>query len=151
MGHLLEHLAAAEGEELLRAARTLTAEVGADIGAARFRRGLERSMGLAKMANRYIENRRPWSAVKTDRDHAAATLWTAISVINCLKTTLYPYLPFSSQRLHEMLGFGDRVDGRTWGWDEEEIQPGSPVDAPQPLFAKLDEALVESEVAKLGV
>ena len=141
----------AEGEDLLEAARALPREVGADIGAARFRRGLERSMGLAKMANRYVENRRPWSAVKTDRDHAATTLWTAVSVINCLKTTLYPYLPFSSQRLHEMLGLGDRVDGRTWSWDEEEIQPGSPIAAPQPLFAKLDEALVESEAAKLGV
>ena len=140
----------AEGRELLEAARDLVCEVGADIGAARFRRGLERSMGLARRVNRYVENRRPWSAVKTDRDHAAATLWTAVSVINCLKTTLYPYLPFTSQRLHEMLGLEGRVDEASWDWSETELKAGSPVAAPRPLFQKLDEKIIDVEMANLG-
>jgi methionyl-tRNA synthetase len=140
----------AEGEALLAAASTLPGQVGSDIGAAQFRRGLERSMALAKQANRYVENRAPWKAVKSDPDHAATTLWTALSVVNCLKTTLYPYLPFTCQKLHEMLGFDGRIQDQSWGWDEGEMKPGAALQSPEPLFAKLDESVVQEEVARLG-
>ena len=138
------------GRELLAAAARLPGEVGEDIGAARFRRGLERSMAVARDANRYVESRRPWSAAKTDPDHAALTLWTALCAIGCLRITLYPYLPFTSQRLHEMLGLGGRVEDCEWAWDEGALAPGAALGRPAPLFAKLDEALAEREAARLG-
>jgi methionyl-tRNA synthetase len=140
-----------EGTALLAAASALPEQVGGDISAAHFRRGLERSMTLAKQANKYLENRQPWKAVKTDRDHAARTLGVALSVINCLKTTLYPYLPFTCQKLHEMLGFDGQLDQQPWAWSSDELVAGAPLQKPQPLFAKLDEAVVEEEVARLGV
>ena len=140
----------AEGTALLTAASTLPEEVGGDIGDAHFRRGLERSMALAKMTNKYIEDRQPWAAVKTDRDHAATTLWTTLSVVNCLKTTLYPYLPFTCQKLHAMLGFEGAIEDQSWGWSESEMKPGTPLRSPLPLFAKLDQAVVGKEVARLG-
>lgn len=107
-------------------------------------------MTLAKQANKYLENRQPWKAVKTDRDHAARTLWVALGVINCLKTTLYPYLPFTCQKLHEMLGFTSQLDQEPWVWSSDDLTPGAALQSPQPLFAKLDEAVVEEEVARLG-
>ncbi len=139
-----------EGRELLAAAAALPGQVGADIGAARFRRGLERSMALARAANRYVESRRPWSAAKADPDHAALTLWTALGAVSCLRVTLYPYLPFTSQRLHEMLGLKGRVEECAWGWDGAALTPGATLGAPAPLFAKLDEAVAEREAARLG-
>ena len=139
-----------EGAVLLAAASTLPEQVGSDISAAHFRRGLERSMTLAKQANKYLENRQPWKAVKTDRDHAARTLWVALGVINCLKTTMYPYLPFTCQKLHEMLGFTSQLDQEPWVWSSDDLTPGAALQSPQPLFAKLDEAVVEEEVARLG-
>ena len=63
------------------------------------------------------------AAAKTDPDHAALTLWTALCAIGCLRITLYPYLPFTSQRLHEMLGLGGRVEDSERGWDEETLTP----------------------------
>ena len=140
----------ADGRALLAAAAKLPEQVGGDIASAHFRHGLNRSMGLAKMANRYVEARQPWKAVKTDRDHAATTLWTALSVINCLKTTMYPYLPFTSQKLHALLGFDDLIENRPWAWDEAELKPGAALETPKALFAKLDEAVVSKEVARLG-
>ena len=107
-------------------------------------------MALAKQANRYVENRAPWKMVKSDRDHAATTLWSALSVVNCLKTTLYPYLPFTCQKLHEMLGLDGRIEDEPWGWSQSEMKPGAALQSPSPLFRKLDESVVEQEVARLG-
>ena len=69
-------------------------------------------------------------------------------VISYLKTALYPFLPFSSQRLHEYLGFGGGVEES--GWQPHSPTPGQKLLPPKPLFTKLDEALAEEETARLG-
>ena len=139
-----------EGRALLADMAQLPGLVGSDIGAARFRRGLERSMAMARATNRYVESRRPWAAAKENPDHAALTLWTALSVVNGLRITLYPYLPFTAQRLHEMLGHEGRIEDAPWSWDAEDLVVGAPLEAPTPLFAKLEEAVAEREMARLG-
>jgi methionyl-tRNA synthetase len=61
---------------------------------------------------------------------------------------LYPFLPFSSQKLHEYLGFTGRVE--EYGWQRKLPQPGQKLLPPQPLFTKLDEKLVDEETSRLG-
>ncbi|GAH86687.1 unnamed protein product, partial [marine sediment metagenome] len=70
-----------------------------------FREALRSAMSLAQETNRYLEEKSPWKAIKEDKQAAATALYVAISVISCLRTALYPFLPFSSQKLHEYLGF----------------------------------------------
>jgi len=86
--------------------------------------------------------------LKHDRQDVADTLYTAISVISCLKTALYPFLPFSSQKLHELLGFKGNVED--YGWKPTAPQPGQRLLPPEPLFSKLDEKVVEEETSHLG-
>ena len=125
-------------------------EVDRHLQAVRLRQALQASMALAQAANRYLERKAPWHAVRTDKADAAQTLWVALSVINCLKTTLYPFLPFSSQKLHALLGFEGDAQATGWKWDAYEIQPGQAVQKPRPLFAKLDEALIAAEAQRVG-
>jgi methionyl-tRNA synthetase len=75
-------------------------------------------------------------------------LYTAIGVISALKTMLYPFLPFSSQKLHEYLGFEGKVENAKW----EVIipEPGQQLVEPKVLFTKLDDSVVEIESQKLG-
>ena len=72
----------------------------------------------------------------------------AISVLSCLRTALYPFLPFSSQRLHQFLGFEGNVEDD--GWQLRSPSPGQKLLPPEPLFAKLDEGLIEEEASRLG-
>jgi methionyl-tRNA synthetase len=75
-----------------------------------FREAMRSAMSLAQEANRYLDDKSPWKVIKQDRPAAAASLYTAIGVISELKTMLYPFLPFSSQKLHEYLGFNGKVE-----------------------------------------
>ena len=122
--------------------------IGDLISECHFRQAIMRAMLVAQETNRYLDEKSPWKIIKEDRQQAANTLYTAICVLSCLRTALYPFLPFSSQKLHEYLGFEGGIESD--GWELRTPPPGQKLLAPQPLFAKLDEELIEQETARLG-
>ncbi len=113
-----------------------------------FKQALMWAMHLAQNANRYLDRKSPWKTVKEDRQEAANSLYVAICVISHLRTMLYPFLPFSSQRLHQLLGFEGNIED--YGWQLHSPPPGQRLLPPKPLFSKLDEELVEEEASRLG-
>jgi len=113
-----------------------------------FKEAIKSAMSLAQEANRYLEDKSPWKTIKQDRQASATALYVATSVLSCLRTVLYPFLPFSSQRLHEFLGFKGNVEED--GWQLRLPPPGQKLLAPEPLFSKLDEKLVAEETGRLG-
>jgi len=113
-----------------------------------FKEAARSAMSLAQETNRYLDEKSPWKTLKQDRQASATALYVAISVISCLRTGLYPFLPFSSQKLHQLLGFQGSVGDD--GWQLHFPPPGQKLLPPQPLFSKLDEELVEEETRRLG-
>ena len=124
-------------------------------------------------ANRYVNDQEPWRLIKDDTARAATVLYTLLRVIDNLKTLFSPVLPFSSQRLHELLGnkgslagelrfdevredegrvhrvlTGD-YKGRVGSWSPFGLPAGKKLKAPKPLFKKLDDSIVEEELARL--
>ena len=140
----------AQASALLEAAERRLGETGENIAACKFRAALGAAMGLAQEANRYLDQKAPWLALKSDKADAATTLWVGLAVVNCLKTALYPFLPFSSQKLHDMLGFEGDVRDQGWTWSPDMLKPEQELATPEPLFAKLDEALIEEETQRIG-
>jgi methionyl-tRNA synthetase len=113
-----------------------------------FKQAIMSAMALAQGTNRYLDNKSPWKVIREDKQAAADSLYVALYAISCLRTALYPFLPFSSQKLHEYLGFEGHV--QDYGWKLNPPSPGQKLLEPQPLFAKLDDRLVEEETARLG-
>ncbi len=113
-----------------------------------FREAIRSAMSLAQEVNRYLDDKSPWKVIKEDKQAAADSLYVALYAISCLKTALYPFLPFSSQKLHEYLGFeGDVQDD---GWKLHPPLAGQKLPEPKPLFTKLEEKLIDEETARLG-
>jgi len=112
-----------------------------------FRQAIMQAMSLAQDANRYLDMKSPWKVIKEDRQAAADSLYIALCVISHLRKLLYPFLPFSSQKLHEYLGFAGRVEDD--GWRLHSPVPGQKLLPPEPLFSKLDEDLAEEESNRL--
>jgi methionyl-tRNA synthetase len=112
--------------------------------------------------------------IKTDRERAATVLYTALRCVDNLKTLMTPFMPFSSQQIHEMLGYEGYLagplefhdfteeDGRShrvltgnypsWvgHWQPSTLPIGRPIGKPQPLFKKLDESVIEEELARMA-
>ena len=139
-------------QELLQGAREAMDDVDRDLHACHFKAAIARAFSLAQQVNRYLDTRAPWRSIKTDRAEAAATLHTAIKVINCLKMLVYPFLPFSARRIHEYLGLDGTVENLSWDFDQliDAIETGKPLRQPSPLYTKLDPQVVDDEVQRLG-
>ena len=93
-------------------------------------------MALAQVGNRYFDEQAPWRQIKEDRSQASTSIGTLLNLINALKVLFAPFLPFSSARLHEMLGYTDPLETQGWGWSG--IPPGQALPRPAPLFTKID-------------
>ena len=134
--------------ELIDKAEAALGAVAESLEAVRLREALNTSMGLARDANRYLDAQAPWQQVKTDKAAAGRTLYTAMQALMALRVTLNPFLPFSTQRLHELLGRDGKVEDL--GWRFETSEPGAPLPEPRPLFTKLDDSVADEMLAKLG-
>ena len=68
-------------------------------------------MRLAGLGNQYVAEQAPWALLEKDRERAGTILYVALRAVDSLKVLLTPFLPFSSQRLHEMLGYDGFIAG----------------------------------------
>ena len=116
--------------------RRTFAQVEEQLDAVRIKDTLRDVMALARHGNGYFDERAPWRQVKEDRQACADTLGTLLYLINSLKVLFYPFLPHTSRRLHELLGFADELEAR--GWVAEPVPPGQALPKPAPLFVKLE-------------
>jgi methionyl-tRNA synthetase len=137
-----------QNQTILNTAKDTLEAVDRLLHGCHFREAIRAVMSLAQEANRYLDEKSPWKVIKENRQNAAKSLYTALSVISQLKTMLYPFLPFSSQKLHEYLGFTGNIADYGWKW--QDLPPGQKLLPPQPLFSKLDDSLVEEEAKKIG-
>jgi methionyl-tRNA synthetase len=116
-------------------------EAGEMLERVELRAGLRQAMDGAQAVNVYLNAQAPWLLRRHDPDRAETVLHTALSAVNGLKVAFSPYLPFSSAQLHTMLGQpGSGSDG---GWKRSPLAEDAILDAPRPLFAKLDSDLPE--------
>jgi methionyl-tRNA synthetase len=162
-----------EDQAILQKVEGAFEPVGDLIGKAHFKAALAEVMAVAHEANRYLDEKEPWKVMKEDRQAAATTMHVMLGVINSLKVLFYPFLPFSSQRLHEYLGCEGSLigesrietfeeDGKTHealvydpptakvSWAPRSLPAGQVLNQPEPLFKKLDESVVEEELARLA-
>ncbi len=135
-------------EEILALAQKTLQDMDEQLNRCSFREALRTCMKLAQEANRYLEETSPWLAIKTDRQKAATSLWVTIQLINTLKVAFYPYIPFSSEKLHAILGFTGGIE--EMGWRHYEVPGETSFEAPKPLFRKLDEEIVEQELDRMS-
>jgi methionyl-tRNA synthetase len=150
-------------------------EVGEHIEGGRFRAAVAAAMRASSLANQYVAEQQPWALVKTDRERAGTVLYVALRCVDSLKTLLAPFLPFTSQRVHELLGHDGVIAGplefrtvteedgsahevltgdyESWvgAWVPSELSPGQVLREPVPLFRKLPPETAADELARLGL
>ncbi len=152
--------------------------VGKELEAVHLRAALGEAMRLATEVNKYLDTNAPWFEIKTDREAAAKSVYTALKAIDSLKILFAPFLPFTSEKLHTFLGYdtplygeqyietvkdslgehnvlryktaSDGAEPRPKQWQPSSLQPGTTLRQPGPLFKKLEESMAEEERARLG-
>ena len=101
---------------------------------------LEDIWRLVRAANRFVEERAPWSLARSDDPADAArldeTLYTLADAVRCLGVLLWPFIPDSAGRLLDAVG-----DPGATSWDRAglgRLEPGAEVAQPPPLFPRVE-------------
>ena len=159
--------------ELLARSRQAFGTVGEHLAASRFKFAINESMRTVAEANKYFSEQAPWKLRESDPDRMRTVLHVALQLVDDAKTLLTPFLPRSSQQVHELLGGSgtwsdmprveevDEAGGPSYPvitgtydgaarWASVPLRAGTPLAVPKPLFTKLDTSVVDSELARLG-
>ncbi len=104
-------------------------------------------MQFARIGNKYLADNEPWKLVKTDPERVQTIMHLALQITANLQIACQLFLPATAEKLSKMLNaswahFSDL--GRT-----DLLAAGHQIGEVQILFAKIEDALVETEVAKL--
>ncbi len=154
------------------------AAVGEHLSHSRFKFAVNDAMRAVGEANKYFSEQAPWKLRTEDPDRMRTVLHVTLQAIADAKTLLTPFLPRSSQSVHEMLRGGDRAGAGEWSgmprietvdeegapsypvitgdydstfrWESRPVTVGTPLSAPAPLFKKLDDSVVDEEIARLA-
>lgn len=110
--------------------------VTAKLASARFKETIGDVMALARVGNRYFDENAPWKTVKVDHAAAGQAIGSLLHLINGLKVLFAPFLPFTSAKLHTLLGYEDSLESHGWQW--EQLPVGQALPTPSPLFVKID-------------
>ena len=164
--------------ELLEVIKAGFASVGDLIEKVQLKAALSEAMRLATEVNKYLDVHAPWFEIKNDRSEAAKSLYTAIQAIDWLKIVFAPFLPETSERLHQTLAHEAPLFGKPFtqevsdslgshlvlgldnenslakegsdSWKAETLEAGRSFNQPAALFKKLDHSIVEEERSRLG-
>ncbi len=132
---------------LIEQIRTLKGELTEALDTFHFREALRVAMDMARAGNKYLQETEPWKLAKTDMARTATILNIAIQTCANLAIVFEPFMPFMSARLLKMLN-GDKIS-----WDMigcfDLVPSGAEIGAPELLFEKIEDSVVEAQVQKL--
>ncbi len=120
-------------------------KVGQNLEYLHFRDGLKEVIQLARLGNQYFDQKAPWALVKKDKAACGTALHVSLRVSRSLALMMAPFLPFSSQRLWDMLGYDTDIHEQKWMEALEDVPAGGKLRVGKPLFSKIEEAKAAPE------
>ncbi len=137
-------------KELLALVAAAATNIGALLDDFQVRRAAGELMNVARLGNKYFNDAAPWTSLNQDRARCAATLYTIIQLDLALAVLMDPIMPFSAARLWKMLNApGSHQDQRWQDIPNLRLPAGHPLGAREILFRKIEDELIDSQVAKL--
>jgi methionyl-tRNA synthetase len=100
---------------------------------------LETIFAFIRKANKYFDKEQPWITLKEDEDKCKETLNTCVQIIANLSTLLYPFIPFSSEKVRKMLSITNI------GWRYIEIPDGQSLNPVEILFERIEKKVILEE------
>ena len=113
----------------------------------KFRDAQFEAMNLARIGNRYITECEPWKVWKTDPVRCETILNICLQLTANLAIAFEPFLPFSSQRLRQMLNI------ESFEWEQlgstDLLKAGHQLGEPALLFEKIEDDVIQRQLDKL--
>ncbi|WP_422858552.1 methionine--tRNA ligase [Flagellimonas sp. S174] len=118
----------------------------------RFREASQELMNLARLGNKYLADEEPWKLIKTDEDRTKTIMYVALQIATGLAVLSEPFLPFTSNKLKNILNIRSKEVGTSWNevsTKEVFLSPERQINKGELLFRKIEDKEIEAQLAKL--
>lgn len=136
-----------QDKEIISEFRDVKAKVEELLEKFRFRDAQKEAMNLARIGNKYLADSEPWKVFKTDPKRVETILNLSLQLVANLAIAFEPFLPFSSEKLRNMINMSDLK------WDNlgqtDLLVAGHELNKPELLFEKIEDEVVEAQIKKL--
>ena len=112
----------------------------------RLRDALIELLNIARAGNKYLADNEPWKLIKSDESRVRTIMFVSIEITAHLAMLSEPFLPFTSERIYNMLNLQKQLWNVSDAWV---MQPGHRLGVVQLLFEKVEDSVVEAQIAKL--
>ena len=115
------------------------------------RQAVKEMMDLARFANKYFNDKKPWETIRQNKSECATTIYLALETVNTLAILFEPVIPFTAKKIRAVL---NQADGHKCLWKDAgtfSLQPGSILSTPEILFKKIEDDIIDKELMKLKI
>lgn len=139
--------------ELLVDVHAKIASITAAHEAMEFRRAAAETRALWVRGNEYLQSAAPWTAIKTDPEHAAMIVRTGLNLVVLFATLAAPFVPTAAGAILDAMGVPEA--NRTWPKVDDAgllsaLPIGLAIKAPDLLFTKIEDADVAAWAEQFG-
>jgi methionyl-tRNA synthetase len=135
-------------EETLAAVKAYPEVIASSIERYRFREASQELMNLSRLGNKYLADEEPWKVIKEDEARTQTIMYVALQIASALATLSEPFLPFTSNKLKEILKF------KTNTWNDISskdilLPEGHQIGKAELLFSKIEDDTIQKQLDKL--
>ncbi len=131
-------------------------DLGQHIRTYEFRAALKVLMEISSTGNQLLQFNEPWKMIKIDEEPVKVVMNTALQVVTALSVACRPFLPFTSDKIRDLLNLphlkdeGEYMDILNKLSEGEVLIPdGHQIGKSNHLFTKIPDEVIEAQVAKL--
>ncbi|AUP79277.1 methionine--tRNA ligase [Flavivirga eckloniae] len=145
-------------EETLAAVKAYPDVISSSIERYRFREAQQELMNLARLGNKYLADEEPWKVIKVDEARTQTIMYVALQIASALATLCEPFLPFTSEKLKNILNVGssDSTEENCIenSWNEIStknilLPSGHQIGKAELLFSKIEDQTIQAQLDKL--
>ncbi len=109
------------------------------------RKAAKTIMDIARVGNRYFDEREPWKVIKTDKDAVQETIYTSCEILRVISVVMTPILPNFMFELRKIMGLTTNAV-----WTELDAEPYPiKLDNIVQIFHKVEDNQIEEQIKLL--
>ncbi|WP_347373676.1 methionine--tRNA ligase [Aequorivita sp. Q41] len=141
-------------EQTLTELKAYPAVIASSLERYRFREAQSELMNVARLGNKYLADEEPWKTIKTDEERTKTVLYIALQIASALAVLSEPFLPFTSNKLKNMLSVTLSAVEGSLQWNDistktEFLKPGHKIGTAELLFSKIEDEQIQIQLDKL--
>ena len=141
-------------EQTLTELKTYPDVIASSLERYRFREAQKLLMDVARVGNKYLADEEPWKTAKTDAERTKSVMYVALQIAAALATLSEPFLPFTSNKLKDILNLTSQDSAEKNSWNDISsknalLPAGHQINKAELLFSKIEDEHIQKQLDKL--